>query len=103
MRISDWSSDVCSSDRCWLASNCLAAAGLILGLVVRMANASVDQFFVEAANLSNHYVAADSLRRSEFAEVLLYLYAGCVLFFCITRRGALIAEKAPNQGEISND
>src|SRR3546814_3493661 len=86
MRISDWSSDVCSSDlcggsgmtvsaaplshraravdiqprkllqdfayslvsvTCWLAINCLAAAGLILGLFVLMANASVDQFFVE--------------------------------------------------------
>ena len=88
---------------CWLAINCLAAAGLIFGLFVLMANASVDQFFVEAANLSNHYVAADSVRRSEFAEVLLYLFGGCVLFFCITRRGALMADKTPNQGEISND
>ncbi|PKP97253.1 MAG: hypothetical protein CVT74_14650 [Alphaproteobacteria bacterium HGW-Alphaproteobacteria-13] len=88
---------------CWLAINCLAAAGLIVGLFVLMANASVDQFFVEAANLSNHYVAADNLRRSEFAEVLLYLFGGCVLFFCITRRGALMADKTPNQGEISND
>ena len=88
---------------CWLAINCLAAAGLILGFFVLIANASVDQFFVEAANLSNHYVAADSVRRSEFAEVLLYLFGGCVLFFCITRRGALMADKAPNQGEISND
>lgn len=88
---------------CWLAINCLAAAGLILGLFVLMANASVDQFFVEAANLSNHYVAADNLRRSEFSEVLLYLFGGCVLLFCITRRGALMADKTPNQGEISND
>lgn len=88
---------------CWLAINCLAAAGLILGLFVLIANASVDQFFFEAANLSNHYVAADSLRRSEFAEVLLYVFGGCVLFFCITRRGALMAEKAPNQGGNSND
>ena len=88
---------------CWLAINCLAAAGLILGLFVLMANASVDQFFVEAANLSNHYVAADNLRRSEFAEVLLYLFGGFVLFFCITRRSALMADKTPNQGEISND
>ena len=88
---------------CWLAINCLAAAGLMLGFFVLIANASVDQFFVEAANLSNHYVAADSLRRSEFAEVLLYLFGGCVLFFCITRRGALMADKASNQGEISND
>lgn len=88
---------------CWLAINCLAAAGLLLGFFVLMANASVDRFFVEAANLSNHYVAADGLRRSEFAEVLLYLFGGCVLFFCITRRAALLADKAPNQGGISND
>lgn len=87
---------------CWLAINCLAAAGLILGLFVLMANASVDQFFVEAANLSNHYVAADNLRRSEFAEVLLYLFGGFVLFFCITRRAALTADTAPNEGD-SND
>lgn len=87
---------------CWLAINCLAAAGLLLGLFVMMANVSVDQFFIEAANLANHYVAADSVRRSEFAEVLLYLFGGFVLFFCITRRAALMADAAPNEGN-SND
>src|SRR3546814_12449923 len=51
---------------CWLAINCLAAAGLLLGLFVLMANARVDQFFVVAATLPNHYVAAHSLHRSVF-------------------------------------
>src|SRR3546814_15284321 len=66
---------------CWLAINCLAAAGLILGLFVLMANARVDQFFIEAANLSNHYVAPNNLRRSDFPVVLSYLSAALVLFF----------------------
>src|SRR3546814_11900153 len=74
---------------CWLAINCLAAAVLILGLFVLMANASVDQFFVEAATPSDHYVAAGSLGRYEFAAVLRYVFAGCCLFFFITLRGEL--------------
>src|SRR3546814_1627965 len=61
---------------CWLAINCLAAAGVMLGFFALMANLSVDQFFAETANLSNHYLAADSERRSEFSEILLYLFGG---------------------------
>src|SRR3546814_4832498 len=76
---------------CWLAINCLAAAGVMLGFFALMANLSVDQFFAETANLSNHYFAADSERRSEFSEILLYLFGGLVLFFCITWCAALLS------------
>lgn len=87
----------------WLAINCLAAAGLLLGFFALMANLSVDQFFAETANLSNHYLAADSDRRGEFAELLLYLFGGFVLFFCIVRRLALLSVAATAKGAISND
>jgi len=88
---------------CWLAINCLAAAGLMLGFFALMANLSVDQFFAETANLSNHYLSADAARRSEFAEILLYLFGGLVLFFCLTRRAALLSGTATPKGEMSND
>ena len=88
---------------CWLAINCLAAAGLMVGFFALMANLSVDQFFAEAANLSNHYLSADGARRSEFAEILLYLFGGLVLFFCITRRAALLTGNATLKGDMSND
>ncbi|KGB51916.1 hypothetical protein FG91_03824 [Sphingopyxis sp. LC81] len=88
---------------CWLAINCLAAAGVMLGFFALMANLSVDQFFAETANLSNHYLAADGARRSEFAEILLYLFGGLVLFFCITRRAALLANASTPKGDMSND
>src|SRR3546814_6226690 len=70
---------------CWLAINCLAAAGLILGLFVLMANASVDQFFVEAANLSNHYVAADS-RSEEHTSELQSLMRISYAVFCLKKK-----------------
>lgn len=88
---------------CWLAINCLAAAGLLLGFFALMANLSVDQFFAETANLSNHYLAADGHRRGEFAELLLYLFGGFVLFFCIVRRSALLSVAATAKGANSND
>ena len=88
---------------CWLAINCLAAAGLLLGFFALMANLSVDQFFAETANLSSHYLAADGDRRGEFAELLLYLFGGFVLFFCIVRRSALLSVAATAKGAISND
>src|SRR3546814_20494600 len=47
---------------CWLAINCVAAAGIIPGLSVLMANSTVDQSFAETANLYNHYGAADTPR-----------------------------------------
>ena len=93
----------CVSVTCWLAINCLAAAGLLLGFFALMANLSVDQFFAETANLSNHYLAADGDRRGEFAELLLYLFGGFVLFFCIVRRSALLSAAATAKGAISND
>lgn len=88
---------------CWLAINCLAAAGVMLGFFALMANLSVDQFFAEAANLSNHYLSADGARRSEFAEILLYLFGGLVLFFCITRRAALLSATTIPKGDMPND
>ena len=88
---------------CWLAINCLAAGGLLLGFFALMANLSVDQFFAETANLSNHYLAADADRRGEFAELLLYLFGGFVMFFCIVRRSALLSVAATAKGAISND
>ena len=88
---------------CWLAINCLAAGGLLLGFFALMANLSVDQFFAETANLSNHYLAADGDRRGEFAELLLHLFGGFVLFFCIVRRSALLSVTAKAKGAISND
>src|SRR3546814_5823885 len=66
---------------CWLAINCLAAAGLILGLFALMPNASVDQFFVEAANPSNHYVAAD--RSEEHTSELQSPMRASYAVFCL--------------------
>ena len=83
---------------CWLAINCLAAAGLLLGFFALMANLNIDQFFAETANLSNHYLAADGARRGEFTEMLLYLFGGFVLFFCNVRRSALLSPAGTSKG-----
>lgn len=80
---------------CWLAVNMLAAAGLLLGLFILMANANIDAVFIELANLANHYVAADAVRRAEFARVLAMLFAGTVLFFCAARYSAFPLAGAP--------
>lgn len=88
---------------CWLAINCLAAAGLLLGFFALMANLNIDQFFAETANLSDHYLAADGVRRGEFAEMLLYLFGGFVLFFCTVRRSALLSAAPTNKGVNSDD
>src|SRR3546814_14916039 len=86
---------------CWLAINCLAAAGVMLGFFALMANLSVDKFFAETANLSNHYLAADSKLRSESSEILLYLFVGLFLFFCIMWRFALLPVTATSKATLS--
>src|SRR3546814_5200508 len=58
---------------CWLAINCLAAAGVMLGFFALMANLSVDQFFAETANLRSeeHTSELQSLMRISYAVFCL--------------------------------
>src|SRR3546814_5560038 len=69
---------------CWLAINCLAAAGVMLGFFALMANLSVDQFFAETANLSNHYLAAD--RSEEHTSELQSLMRTSYAVFCMKKK-----------------
>lgn len=75
----------------WLAANVLLAVGVLWGFFLMFANGSAIGFFEEAANLSNHFVAADLVEQRKFIDLVRVVFAFVAVFFCIVRFGVVMA------------
>src|SRR3546814_8994955 len=74
MRISDWSSDVCSSD-----------LGLPLFAFLFLAGWDMGLLFAQLANLADHYREADAIRRIAFSQDLQGAFIAAVLGVVLVR------------------
>ena len=74
----------------WLAVNALAALGMIAGLAVVLGNFSLAGTLLQLANLAAHFAIASPQRQTQFAHLLLVIWATGFVGAGFFRRASLL-------------
>ena len=74
----------------WLAVNALAALGMIAGLAVVLGNFSLAGTLLQLANLAAHFAIASPQRQTQFAHLLLVIWATGFVGAGFYRRASLL-------------
>ena len=74
----------------WLAVNALAALGMIAGLAVVLGNFSLSGTLLQLANLAAHFAIASPQRQTQFAHLLLVIWATGFVGVGVFRRASLL-------------
>ncbi len=74
----------------WLAVNALAAMGMIAGLAVVLGNFSLSGTLLQLANLAAHFAIASPQRQTQFAHLLLVIWATGFVGVGFFRRASLL-------------
>ena len=74
----------------WTAAHALAALGLIASLAVVLGNFSLTGTLLQLANLAAHFVIASPQRQTQFAQLLLAIWAAGFVGVGFFRRASLL-------------
>lgn len=74
----------------WLAVNALAALGVIASLAVVLGNFTLSGTLLQLANLAAHFAVASPQRQTQFAHLLLALWATGFVGVGFFRRASLL-------------
>jgi hypothetical protein len=74
----------------WLAVNALVALGMLAGLAVVLGNFSLSGTLLQLANLAAHFAIASPQHQTQFAHLLLAIWATGFVGVGLFRRASLL-------------